>query len=104
MNTPHTITLRHGELELTGRGARGQLGGELRLLRGSYARELAPPSKGRPAAAGSTEQGPALPLRVLVKLDDNLVVRNRTANLRIGGVLSLEGTTAAPAEVVPAPP
>ena len=90
-------TLWDGELELTGRGARGQLGGELRLLRGSYARELAPPSKGRPPAAGSTEQGPALPLRVLVKLDDNLVVRNRTANLRIGGVLSLEGTTAAPA-------
>jgi autotransporter translocation and assembly factor TamB len=90
-------TLWDGELELTGRGARGQLGGELRLVRGTYTRELAPGSSGRAPAAGSTEQGLALPLRVLVKLDDNLVVRNRTARLRIGGTLSVEGTTAAPA-------
>jgi autotransporter translocation and assembly factor TamB len=90
-------TLWDGELELTGRGARGQLGGELRLLRGTYARELAPASGGPAPAAGSTEDELALPLRVLVKLDDNLVVRNRTARLRIGGTLSVEGTTAAPA-------
>ena len=90
-------TLWDGELDLTGRGARGQLAGELRLLRGTYARELAPASKGGTAAAGSTEPGRALPLHVLVKLDDNLVVRNRTARLRVGGTLSVEGTTAAPA-------
>ena len=90
-------TLWDGELELTGRGARGQLGGEVRLVRGSYTRELAPAARGRPPAAASAETGPALPLRVLVKLDDNLVVRNRTARLRVGGTLSLEGTTAAPA-------
>jgi translocation and assembly module TamB len=36
-------------------------------------------------------------LRIAVKLDDNLVVRNRTASLRIGGTLSVEGSTAAPA-------
>jgi translocation and assembly module TamB len=66
-------------------------------MRGSYTRELAPAAGGRPPAAASAETGPALPLRVLVKLDDNLVVRNRTARLRVGGTLSLEGTTAAPA-------
>jgi translocation and assembly module TamB len=38
-----------------------------------------------------------MPLRILVKLDDNLIVRNRTARLRLGGTLSVEGTTAAPA-------
>ncbi len=36
-------------------------------------------------------------MRIAVKLDDNLVVRNRTASLRIGGTLSVEGSTAAPA-------
>jgi len=36
-------------------------------------------------------------LRIAVKLNDNLVVRNRTASLRIGGTLSVEGSTAAPA-------
>jgi autotransporter translocation and assembly factor TamB len=90
-------TLWDGEVELTGRGARGQLGGELRLLRGTYTGELAPTATRSAAAAGPTETGPALPLRVLVKLDDNLIVRNRTARLRIGGTLSVEGTTAAPA-------
>jgi autotransporter translocation and assembly factor TamB len=90
-------SLWDGELALTGRGARGQLGGELRLLRGLYTRELAPASQGPVAAASATEPGRALPLHVLVKLDDNLVVRNRTARLRIGGTLTVEGTTAAPA-------
>jgi autotransporter translocation and assembly factor TamB len=90
-------TLWDGELELTGRGARGQLGGELRLLRGTYTRELAPAAGGRPPAPPSPETAAAMPLRVLVKLDDNLVVRNRTARLRVGGTLSLQGTTAAPA-------
>ncbi|HEY1335553.1 MAG TPA: translocation/assembly module TamB domain-containing protein, partial [Myxococcaceae bacterium] len=89
-------SLWDGDLELTGRGARRHLGGELRLLRGTYARELAPASGGGPPGAGPPEH-PGLPLRVLVKLDDNLVVRNRTARLRLGGTLSLEGTTAAPA-------
>ena len=86
-----------GDLELAGRGARAQLAGELRLLRGAYTRELAP-AAGRPgAAAGPADGGLALPLRVVVKLDDNLVVRNRTAHLRVGGRLSVEGSTARPA-------
>jgi translocation and assembly module TamB len=90
-------TLWDGDLELAGRGARAQLTGELRLLRGAYTGELAP-AAGRPAApAGPADGGLALPLRVLVKLDDNLVVRNRTAHLRVGGQLSVEGSTARPA-------
>jgi translocation and assembly module TamB len=90
-------TLWDGELAVTGRGARGQVGGELRLLRGNYTRELAPASKGPAPAASAGPTGPGLPLRVLVRLDDNLIVRNRTARLRVGGTLSIEGTTAAPA-------
>jgi translocation and assembly module TamB len=90
-------TLWDGEVEVTGRGARGQIGGELRLLRGNYTRELAPPSKGPSPVATSSPTGTGLPLRILVKLDDNLIVRNRTARLRLGGTLSVEGTTAAPA-------
>jgi hypothetical protein len=43
-----------------------------------------------PAAAS------VLRLHVRVKLDDNLVVRNRTAELRAGGVLSVEGTSERP--------
>ncbi|RPH78280.1 MAG: hypothetical protein EHM88_16270, partial [Candidatus Rokuibacteriota bacterium] len=34
--------------------------------------------------------------RVRVDLDDNLMVRGRTADLRAGGVLTVEGTTARP--------
>ena len=43
-------TLWDGELELTGRGARGLLSGELHLVRGTYTRELAPGSSGRGAS------------------------------------------------------
>jgi autotransporter translocation and assembly factor TamB len=87
-------TLWDGDLELVGRAARGLLQGELRLVRGLYTRELAPAAG---AAPGPPSGGTALPLRIAVKLDDNLVVRNRTASLRIGGTLSVEGSTAAPA-------
>jgi autotransporter translocation and assembly factor TamB len=89
-------TLWDADLELAGRGARAQLAGELRLLRGAYTGELTPAA--RPAAPGGpADGGLALPLRVVVKLDDNLVVRNRTAHLRVGGRLSVEGSTAQPA-------
>jgi translocation and assembly module TamB len=90
-------TLWDGDLALTGRGARAQLAGELRLLRGTYTGELAPAAGRSAAPAAPADGGFALPLRVLVNLDDNLVVRNRTAHLRIGGRLSLEGSTARPA-------
>ncbi len=91
-------TLWDGDLELAGRAARALLQGELRLVRGIYTRELAPAAGGpRGSTAGPPSGGVALPLRITVKLDDNLVVRNRTASLRIGGTLSVEGSTAAPA-------
>ena len=91
-------TLWDGDLELAGRAARGLLQGELRLVRGLYTRELAP-AAGAPqgSAAGPAAGGVGLPLRIAVKLDDNLVVRNRTVSLRVGGALSVEGSTAAPA-------
>jgi hypothetical protein len=91
-------TLWDADLELAGRAARGLLQGELRLVRGIYTRELAPAAGGpRGSTAGPPSGGVALPLRITVKLDDNLVLRNRTASLRIGGILSVEGSTAAPA-------
>jgi autotransporter translocation and assembly factor TamB len=92
------VTVWDGDLELAGRAARGLLQGELRLVRGLYTRELASTAGGTPgSAAGTPAGGAALPLRIAVKLDDNLVVRNRTASLRVGGTLSIEGSTAAPA-------
>jgi autotransporter translocation and assembly factor TamB len=90
-------TLWDGDLELVGRAARGLLQGELRLVRGLYARELAPGAGAPQAAAGPAAGGIGLPLQIAVKLDDNLVVRNRTVSLRVGGTLSVEGSTAAPA-------
>ena len=91
-------TVWDGDLELAGRAARGLLQGELRLVRGLYTRDLAPAAGAPPgSAAGTPSGGAALPLRIAVKLDDNLVVRNRTASLRVGGTLSVEGSTAAPA-------
>ena len=91
-------TLWDGDVELAGRAARGLLQGELRLVRGLYTRELAPAAGAPPGStAGQASGGAGLPLRIAVKLDDNLVVRNRTASLRVGGTLSVEGSTAAPA-------
>ena len=90
-------TLWDGNLELAGRAARGLLQGELRLVRGLYTRELAPAAGASQGSAGPASGGVGLPLRIVVKLDDNLTVRNRTASLRVGGTLSIEGSTAAPA-------
>jgi len=89
-------TLWDGDVELAGRAARGLLQGELRLVRGMYTRELAPAAGAPQGSAGPASGGVGLPLRIVVKLDDNLVVRNRTASLRVGGTLSIEGSTAAP--------
>ena len=91
-------TVWDGDFELAGRAARGLLQGELRLVRGLYTRDLAPAAGAPPgSAAGTPSSGAGFPLRIAVKLDDNLVVRNRTASLRVGGMLSVEGSTAAPA-------
>jgi translocation and assembly module TamB len=89
-------TVWDGDFELAGRGARAHVAGELRLLRGRYTGDLAPPARAAGPAGGEAAL-PALPLRLAVRLDDNLVIRNRTATLRIGGSLAIEGTTAAPA-------
>ena len=48
------------------------------------------------AAGGGRRPGPLLRLRVRVRLDDNLRCAARIADLRAGGVLSVEGTTARP--------
>jgi translocation and assembly module TamB len=86
------------DLELVGRGARALLGGEARLLRGVYTRELAllPLLLERPAREQAADVGRTVGLRVRIDLQDNVVVRTRQAHLRGGGTLMLAGTLAAP--------
>jgi translocation and assembly module TamB len=86
------------DLELTGRGGRALVRGEARLIRALYARELAllplllePGAREAEPAFGGT-----VGLQVAVKLQDNLAVRTRQAQLRAGGTLSLQGTLATP--------
>ena len=85
------------DLELSGLTREARLQGRARLARGLYNRDLSilalALSPRRSPAAGT---GPLLRLAVRVDLDDNLVARNRMADLRAGGVLSVEGTTAQP--------
>jgi translocation and assembly module TamB len=89
-------TVWNADLELTGLESRALLSGDARLVRGSFSRDLValsavmtpPPAAGAPRGA--------LPLRIRVMLDDNLVVRTPQARARVGGTLSLQGTTAAP--------
>jgi translocation and assembly module TamB len=85
------------DLELVGQGARAQLRGEGRLLQGTVTGRfsllsiLLSKTPGRVA-----ETSAAIPLRILLKLGDNLRVNMDVARLRGGGTLSLEGTTAEP--------
>ncbi len=85
------------DLELVGQGGKAQLRGEARLLQGTYAGQLSLLSlilserQERPAVPAF-----ALPLRILLRLNDNLRVETNLAKLRVGGTLSLEGTTADP--------
>jgi len=85
------------DLELVGQGERAQLRGEARLLQGTYAGRLSLLSlilsERRERAAAPAF---ALPLRIQLRLDDNLRVETNLARLRVGGTLSLEGTTADP--------
>ena len=87
------------DLELSGLDKQASLQGDARLVRGMYSRDLSllslALSSSRPAVAASDEGSP-LRLRLRVALDDNLSVRNRTVDLRAGGVLNVEGTTAKP--------
>jgi translocation and assembly module TamB len=85
------------DLELVGQGERAQLRGEARLLQGTYAGQLSLLSlllserRERPASPAF-----ALPLRIQLRLNNNLRVETNLAKLRVGGTLSLEGTTADP--------
>ncbi|PWU25148.1 MAG: hypothetical protein C5B48_02805 [Candidatus Rokuibacteriota bacterium] len=84
------------DLELSGLTGQAQLTGTARLLRGLYNRDVTILSLMSPARVAAAETAMPLRLRVSVDLDDNLAVRTRAANLRAGGVLNLEGTTARP--------
>ncbi len=85
------------DLELSGITGEAQLEGRARLVRGVYSRDLSLLSLAlSPTRAAAADTGTPLRLRVRVDLDDNLVVRTRVADLRAGGVLSVEGTTARP--------
>jgi autotransporter translocation and assembly factor TamB len=85
------------DLELVGQGDKAQLRGEARLLQGTYIGQLSLLSlilserQERPATPNF-----ALPLRILLRLNNNLRVETNLAKLRIGGTVSLEGTTADP--------
>jgi translocation and assembly module TamB len=84
------------DLELSGITGQAQLEGRARLLRGVYTRDLSIVSLALAPGREAADTGPPLRLRVRVDLDDNLVVKNRTADLRAGGVLSVEGTASHP--------
>ena len=85
------------ELELSGITGQAQLAGRARLVRGAYSRDLSLLSMVMSTSrAEAADTATPLRLRVRVDLDDNLVVRSRGTDLRAGGVLSVEGTTARP--------
>jgi autotransporter translocation and assembly factor TamB len=85
------------DLEFVGRGAQPRLRGEGRLVRGRYAGDLSLLSillRETPGKAASA--GPAIPLRLLLRLDNNLQIQTNVAHLRVDGTVSLEGTAAEP--------
>jgi len=85
------------DLELSGFTREAQLTGKARLARGAFRRDLTVLSLVlAPAHAATVDPTTPMRLRVRVDLDDNLVVRSRTADLRAGGVLNVEGTTVRP--------
>jgi translocation and assembly module TamB len=85
------------DLELSGITREAQLAGRARLVRGLYNRDLSIISLALSSSRAPVEDsGPVLRLQLRVNLDDNLVVRNRVADLRADGVLNVEGTTVRP--------
>jgi translocation and assembly module TamB len=85
------------DLEVVGKADQPWIRGEARLVRGIYSGDLSLLSlllRESPGQAASA--GPAIPLRILLRLDNNLQVQTNLARLRLGGTLSLEGTTADP--------
>ena len=90
-------TIWNADLDLTGLEGRRLLAGEARLVRGLYSRDLFTLSAlTAPAPAPRAEGSNGLPLRIRVRLDDNLVVRTPQSRLIVGGTLNLQGTTTAP--------
>ena len=85
------------DLELAGLGSHARLQGEARLIRGTYTRALSLLSLVLASKAEAVaEPAFALPIRIRVTLDNDLVVRNRATQLRVRGAFQVEGTTAAP--------
>jgi autotransporter translocation and assembly factor TamB len=90
-------TTWNATLEVAGTGARPVVWGEGRLVRGTYTGDLSLLSlvmsdrQGKAAGAG-----PAIPIRIRLHLDDNLLVQANRSRLRVQGTLNLEGTTANP--------
>lgn len=86
------------DLELVGLAARGQLRGQVRLVRGTYVNEepVLRLLLARRAGGGAGAAGGGLPLQLRVELADGLVVRTSVTRFRAGGSLTVQGTTAAP--------
>lgn len=91
-------TVWNSELTLVGRGARGLVRGEARLVRGTYSKDLSilPMLLKSGGRAEPAEWGREVALQIQVMLDDNLVVRSPQAQVRAGGTLALRGTVAQP--------
>jgi translocation and assembly module TamB len=91
-------TAWNADLTLTGRGARGIVRGQARLVRGSYTRDLAilPMLLESGPPGPPIEGGRDIALQIGLHLDDNLVVRSPQARIRAGGALLLQGTVAQP--------
>ncbi len=78
-------TIWNADLDLANVHGRALLTGEARLVRGLYARDLFTLSAlTAPAPASRAEGGPGLPLRIRVRLDDNMVVRTPQSRLIVG--------------------
>jgi autotransporter translocation and assembly factor TamB len=87
----------NADLDFTGAAGRSLLSGEARLVRGTYSRDLITLSAlTEPRQAAGGPRGEGIPLNVRVNLDDNLLVRTSMARMRVGGTLTVRGTTAAP--------
>jgi translocation and assembly module TamB len=91
-------TTWNADLTLVGRGPRGMVRGQARLVRGSYTRDLSilPLLVKRGSQEEPLEWGRTIALHVTIYLDENLSVRSPQAHVRTGGTLSLEGTVAEP--------
>jgi hypothetical protein len=91
------VTTWNLTLALVGQGSRASLSGEARLTRGSYTGDLSLLSlvlakrTGKPAAPSLV-----IPLRITLRLENDLAVETKLARLRPAGTLRLEGTTAEP--------